>query len=113
MTQKVGCLLDNEKVKSFVGKIISKPVSKYQITAQITAAISKPSPRHTTAPGKAQQAEEALSVMVDMMEENSIKEGEDMKDGVNSKSPKKPHDNDLSSKLRELGLKNLDDLSKS
>merc|ERR1712025_1216094 len=39
-----------------------------KITAQITAAISKPSPRHTPAPGKAQQAEEALSVMVDMVE---------------------------------------------
>jgi len=83
-----------------------------KITAQITAAISKPSPRHTPAPGKAQQAEEALSVMVDMVED-SIKEGEDMKDGVKSKSPEKPHDTDLSSKLRELGLKNLDDLSKS
>jgi len=83
-----------------------------KITAQITAAISKPSPRHIPAPGKAQQAEEALSVMVDMVED-SIKEGEDMKDGVKSKSPEKPHDTDLSSKLRELGLKNLDDLSKS
>ena len=50
--------------------------------------------------------------MVDMMEDN-IKEGEDKEDGVKSKSLKKPHDNDLSSKLRELGLKNLDDLSKS
>jgi len=83
-----------------------------KITAQITAAISKPSPRHIPAPGKAQQSEEALSVMVDMVED-SIKEGEDMKDGVKSKSPEKPHDTDLSSKLRELGLKNLDDLSKS
>ena len=84
----------------------------YQITAQITAAISKPSPRHNPAPGKAQQAEEALSVMVDMVEENT-RESEDKEDGVKSKSPKKPNDNDLSSKLKELGLKNLDDLSKS
>jgi len=83
-----------------------------KITAQITAAISKPSPRHTPAPTKAQQAEEALSAMVVMAEEDT-KEGEDKEDAVKSKSPKKTDDNDLSSKLKELGLKNLDDLSKS
>ena len=53
-----------------------------------------------------------MSVMVDMVEENT-RESEDKDDGVKSKSPKKPNDNDLSSKLKELGLKNLDDLSKS
>ena len=50
--------------------------------------------------------------MVDMVEENT-RESEDKEDGVKSKSPEKPYDNDLSSKLKELGLKNLDDLSKS
>ena len=50
--------------------------------------------------------------MVDMVEENT-RESEDKDDGVQRKSPIKQNDNDLSSKLKELGLKNLDDLSKS
>ena len=47
--------------------------------------------------------------MVDLVEDM----GADNKEvGVNSKNPEKLFVNDLSSKLKELGLKNLDDLSK-
>ena len=53
-----------------------------------------------------------MSAMVVMVEEDT-KKGEDKEDAVKSKSPKQTDDNDLSSKLKELGLKNLDDLSKS
>ena len=48
--------------------------------------------------------------MVDRVKDEGA---EDKEDGVNSKSPEKLFVNDLSSKLKELGLKNLDDLSKS
>ena len=101
--------LDNEEVR-----IISSSNKSYmffsQITAQITAAISKPIPRNVSAPGKAQQAEEALAAMVDRVEDEGA---EDKEDVVDSKNPEKPIFNDLSSKLKDLGLKNLDDLLKS
>ena len=102
--------LDNEEVKIFSGK--NKNLWSFipQITAQITAAISKPIPRNVSAPGKAQQAEEALAAMVDRVEDEGAV---DKEDGVNSKNLEKLFVNDLSSKLKELGLKNLDDLSKS
>ena len=48
--------------------------------------------------------------MVDRVEDVGA---EDKEDGVNSKNLEKLFVNDLSSKLKELGLKNLDDLSKS
>lgn len=48
--------------------------------------------------------------MVDLVGD---KGAEDTEDGVNSKNPEKLFANDLSSKLKKLGLKNLDDLSKS
>jgi hypothetical protein len=83
-----------------------------KITAQITAAITKPSPRLAQAPTKAEQAEEALSVMVDMVQKNTKKDVE-KELGASNKSPEKPFVSNLSSKLREFGLKNLDDLTKS
>ena len=83
----------------------------FQITAKITAAITKPIHRHTPAPGKAQQAEEALAAMVDFVEDYT--KGAVDAEVVKSRNPEKPVVNDLASKLRELGLKNLDDMLKS
>lgn len=102
----------SEKFYHNSGKGFESPqdLDNEEITAQITAAISKPIPRNVSAPGKAQQAEEALAAMVDRVEDV---EAEEKEDGVNSKNLEKLFVNDLSSKLKELGLKNLDDLSKS
>ena len=101
--------LDNEKVKFFSRHVLDSWSFFFQITAKITAAISKPMPRHIPAPGKAQQAEEALAAMVDLVEDNT----KGAEDNEVVRNPEKPFVKDLASKLRELGLQNLDDLSKS
>lgn len=49
--------------------------------------------------------------MVDFVEDYT--KGAEDAEVVKSRNPEKPVVNDLASKLRELGLKNLDDLSKS
>ena len=50
--------------------------------------------------------------MVDMVQKNTKKDV-DKELGASTKSPEKPFVSNLSSKLREFGLKNLDDLTKS